>query len=130
MTDYAKNEANARWLEYLQAMQALSAEMQAALAALAANDLVRFEASLAAQELLCESARGLAKKLLRGDSRPTAQLAAAGHELRQQNRVYATVVGRAAQVCAALLSLYQDSPRGYSADGRTLPGPATWSCEV
>lgn len=136
MTDNRQIEADQTWLEYLHAVQSLSAEMNAALAALAGNDLKQFESSVAAQERLCETARGLFH-LLRRDSPPGAQpaltsqpLAAAGGELRQQNLVYAAVLMRAAQVCGALLSLYQESPRGYSQDGRIVPATNTWSCEV
>ena len=135
MTDNRQNEADETWLEYLHAVQSLSAEMNAGLAALAGNDLQRFETSVVAQERLCETARGLFH-LLRRDSPPgvqpaltSQQLAAVGGELRQQNRVYAAVLMRAARVCGALLSLYQESPRGYSRDGRIVPATNTWSCE-
>jgi hypothetical protein len=57
-------------------------------------------------------------------------LAVASQELRQRNQVYAAVLTRAAQICRALLSLYLDSPRGYSRDGRTVTATHTWSCEV
>jgi hypothetical protein len=131
MTDNGKNEAEERWLECLHAAQALAAEMNAALSALAGNDLQRFESSVAAQEQLCERARGLFQLVPQQLTLTSLkQLAAAGRELRHENRVYAAVLTRAAQVCGALLSLYQDSPRGHSPDGRTLPAPHTWSCEV
>lgn len=136
MTDNRQNEADETWLEYLRAVQSLSAEMNTGLAALAGNDLERFESSIAAQERLCETARGLFHLLRRNSppgaqSAPTSQqLAAAGGKLRQQNRVYAAVLVRAAQVGGALLSLYQESPRGYSREGRIVPATNTWSCEV
>ncbi len=136
MTDNSQNQADEAGLEYLHAVQSLSAEMNAALSALAGNDLERFESSVATQERLCETARGLFH-LLRRDSPPgvqpaliSHQLAAAAGELRQKNRVYAAVLMRAAQVCGALLSLCQESPRGYSQDGRIMPATNTWSCEV
>ena len=136
MTDNRQNGADETWLEYLHAMQSLSAEMKAGLAALAGNDLQRFETSVAVQERLCETARGLFH-LLRRDSPLGVQpaltsqpLAAAGRELRQQSRIYSAVLPRAARVGGALLSLYQESPRGYSRDGRGLPAANTWSCEV
>jgi hypothetical protein len=118
-------------------VQSLSAETNAALAALAGNDLERFESSVAAQEQFCETLRGVLH-LVAGESPPECQLtaaslqplAAAGRELRQRNQTFATVLTRAAQVCGALLSLYQDSPRGYARDGRNLPANHTWSCEV
>jgi hypothetical protein len=128
MTEYANDATHERWLECLHVVHSLSAEMQAALAALAANDLKRFEGSVREQDRICETARGSARLLAAG-SRPRAQLAAA-RELQQQGRVYAAAVARAAQVCAALLSLYRESPRGYAADGPTPPDCATWSCEV
>jgi len=129
MTEYANDATQERWLECLHAMHSLSAEMQAGLAALAANDLKRFEESVREQDRICETARGSARLLAAG-SRPRAQLAAAARELQQQGRVYAAAVARAAQVCAALLSLCRESPRGYAADGPALPDCATWSCEV
>ncbi len=137
MTEDDKNEACDRWLECLRVVQSLSAETNAALAALAGNDLERFESSVAAQEQFCETLRGVFHLAAR-ESPPEGQLtvaslkplAAAGRELRQQNRVFAAVLTRAAQVGGALLSLYQDSPRGYSRDGRNLPATHTWSCEV
>ena len=136
MTDHRQNEAEESWLEYLHVVQSLSAEMNAALAAVAGNDLARLESSLAAQERLCETARGLFH-LLRQNSPPGAQpalishqLAVASGELRQKNRVYADALMRAARVCGALLSLHQESPRGYSSGGRIMPASHTWSCEV
>jgi hypothetical protein len=137
MTEDQKNEAENRWLECLQAVQSLSAETNAAMAALAGNDLERFESSVAAQEQLCENLRGVLRRVAR-EPLPKGPLtvaslqplAAAGRELRQRNQTLATVLTRAAQVCGALLSLYQDSPRGYARDGRNLPANHTWSCEV
>ena len=131
MTDYRQNEADETWLDYLHAVQTLSAEMNAGLAAIAGNDVARFESSVVAQERLTETARGLWQEL-REKARPASldQLSAAGQELRQNNRVYAAVVMRAAQVGSALLSLYQESPRGYSRDGRAASATQTWSCEV
>jgi hypothetical protein len=131
MTDHHEHEANETWLDYLQAVQSLSAEMNAGLAAIAGNDLARFESSVAEQERLAETARAL-RQGLRGSSLPAPlpQLAAAGRQLQQGSRVYAAVVMRAAQVGSALLSLYQGSPPGYSRDGRALPNTKSWSCEV
>lgn len=131
MTENAKNEAVGRWLEYLQVVQSLSTEMTAAISALARNDLGRFEASVAEQERLCEMARRLSQ-FLRCNSRlgtPPKELVAAGREMRQQNRAYATVLARGAQICRALLSVYQEA-RGGSPDGRIVSGTNTWSCEV
>lgn len=131
MTENTKNEAADRWLEYLQAIQSLSAEMNAAISALAGNDLERFESSVAEQERLCETVRGLSRLLRRSSHVGTShKQLAAGRELRQQNRMYAAVLTRAAQICAALLSLYQDSSRGYTQDGRIIPDTHNWSCEV
>jgi len=127
MTENAKNDAEPRSLDCLRLVRELSAEMNAALAALAGNDLQRFESSVAAQERLCETVRGL---LSVGNLQPTVQLAAAGRELRLQNRVYVAALTRAAQFGAALLSLYQGSSRGYSRDGRLASTRHTWSCEV
>jgi len=131
MADHRQNDADETWLDYLHAVQSLSAEMNAGLAAMAGNDLARFESSVAEQERLAETARGLWQNL-RAKPLPAAlpQLAAAGKELRQSSRVYAAVVMRAAQVGSALLSLYQESPRGYSRDGRAASATKTWSCEV
>lgn len=104
MTENDKHDADRRGRDCLHLVRSLSAEMKTALAALASNDWERFQSSVAAQERLCESVRGLAQ-LLDGSPQPIAQLAAAGRELRHQSRVYATAVARAAQVCASLLSL-------------------------
>ena len=131
MTDHHQNEAEETWLDYLQAVQSLSAEMNVGLAAIAGNDLARFESSVAAQERLAETTRGL-WQTLRAKPLPASlpQLRVAGKELQRNSRVYAAVVMRAAQVGSALLSLYQGSPRGYSGDGRAVPKKNTWSCEV
>jgi hypothetical protein len=123
MTEHDKND------DCLRLLRALSAEMNAALAALAGNDFARFESSVAAQQRLCEAVRGLAQSS-GGIPQPATQLAAASQELRQQNRVYVAVLTRAAQFGAALLSLYQGSPRGYSRQGRLASTTRTWSCEV
>lgn len=128
MTDHEKNDADKPWRDCLHLVQSLRDEMNTALSALAANDLERFESSVAAQERLCESVRGLA--LSGAKPEPNAQLAAAGHELRRHNRIYLAALVRAAQTSAALLSLYQDSPRGYSPNGRDASTARTLSCEV
>jgi len=132
MTEDANNGTDQKWLDCLHVVQSLSLEMNAALSALAGNDLQRFESSVAAQERLCDAARGVFQ-FLRQSSHPGVsprELAATGRDLRQRGRVYAAVLTRSAQICGALLSLYQDSPRGYSRDGRVLPATHTWSCEV
>jgi len=133
MTHNLQNEAEETWLDYLHAVQSLSAEMNAALAAVAGNDLARLESSVAAQERLSETARSLWQSMRANPGQvpriPLQQLAAAGEELRQNNRVYAAVLARAARVGSALLSLYQEAPRGYSRDGRVVPTTNTWSCE-
>jgi hypothetical protein len=51
-------EAAEDWTASLAALRALSAEVQAALLALSDNDLQQFEASVAAQQKLCDSLRG------------------------------------------------------------------------
>jgi len=132
MTEDPKNGIAERWLEYLRVVQSLSAETNAAVSALAGNDLGRFESSVAEQERLCETARWLSQSLRRNPQlgTPPRELIGAGRELRQQNHVYAAVLARGAQICRALLSLYQESPRGYSPDGRTASATNTWSCEV
>jgi len=131
MADQRQNEADETWLDYLHAVQSLSAEMNAGLAAIAGNDLARFESSVAEQERLAENARGLWQNLrAKPLPAPLPQLSAAGKELQQNSRVYAAVVMRAAQVGSALLALYQEPPRGYSRDGRAASITKTWSCEV
>jgi len=131
MTNHEQNE---RWLEYLHAVQALSAQVEAAFSALGSNDLERFEACTAAQQRLAETVRGLSY-LLRQNFRTIApvleqQIVATGKALQQQIRVYAVVLTRAAQAGSSLLALYQGSPRGYSQNGRLQPVTNTWSCEV
>jgi hypothetical protein len=71
MTENDKNEAYDRWLECLQAVQSLSAETNGALAALAGNDLERFEAPVAAQEQFCEALRGVLQRVA-GEHVPAA----------------------------------------------------------
>jgi len=131
MTENAKNEAAGKWLEYLQVVQSLSTEMTAAISALARNDLGRFEASVAEQERLCEIARGLSQFLGANSHLVMSPqgLVVAGRRLRQQNRVYAAVLARGAQIGRALLSVYQEA-RGNSHDGPIVSATNTWSCEV
>jgi streptomycin 6-kinase len=131
MKDDAKTEADERWRECLHLASELAIEMKASLVALARNDLRSFETSVTAQERLSAHARSLFHQPPRSvPAKSLQQLAAAGRQLQQQNRIYVAVLARAAQVCSALLSLYQDSPRGYSRDAHTPPPPPTWSCEV
>jgi len=132
MTEDPKNGIAERWLEYLRVVQSLSAEMNAAVSALAGNDLGRFESSVAEQERLCEKARWLSQSLHRNPQLGMLpkEFVAAGRELCQQSRVYSAVLARGAQICRALLSLYQESPRGYSPDSRMTSATNTWSCEV
>lgn len=128
MTDNHKSDADRRGRDCLHLVRSLQEEMSTGLAALAANDLQRFESSVAAQEHLCERLRGLVQSA-GPKPQPTAQIAAAGHELRQHNRTCLAALVRAAQTCAALLSLYQDPPRGYSPNARDGSTTRTWSCE-
>ena len=132
MSEDPKNGIAERWLEYLQLVRSLSTEMNAAVSALAENDLGRFESSVAEQERLCEKARCLSQSLRRNPQLGASarELVVAGRELHQQNRVYAAVLARGAQICRALLSLYQESPREYLPDGRMASATNTWSCEV
>ena len=125
------DQSGARWLDCCQLLQELASEVKDGLAALSANDLESFESSVAAQERLCESARPL-RTLLSQQTTPAPhqQLGSATLQLSQHNRIYLAAIRRASQTCAALLSLYQDSPRGYSPDGRVPPTTKTWSCEV
>jgi hypothetical protein len=136
MTEDSKHDADHPWLEYIRLVRSLTAEMDAALSALARNDLQQFESSVAAQERLCETERSVLQHLRRNlppgkqfSLAAPKQLVAAGRDLRQQNRVYAAVLARGTQVCRALLSVYQES-RGYSQEGRIAPPTHTWSCEV
>ena len=127
MTERDHNDAGQKSQECLALVRMLREETNAALSALAANDLQRFESSVASQERLCESVCALVQL---GAKATTVELAAAGRELRQQNRIYLAALVRAAQTCAALLSLYQDSPRGYSPSGQNAATSRTLSCEV
>ena len=128
MTEREQNDSGQKSQECLALVRRLREEMKIGLSALATNDLKRFESSVGTQEQLCENVRALAQS----DAQPprTAELAAAGRELRQQNRICLAALVRAAQTCSALLSLYQDSPRGYSPNGQSAVASQTLSCEV
>lgn len=126
MTDNDNNDSGQRSRECLDLLRSLREGISEALSALAANDLPRFEASVAAQERLCESVRGLVQST---GAKP-ASLPAAARELQQHNRIYLGALIRAARTCSALLSLYQDPPRGYSPNARDASTSHTWSCEV
>jgi hypothetical protein len=138
------------WAASLAALRALSAEVQAALIALSHNDLAQFEASVAAQEKLCDSLRG--SSLLKSNTRvliadlkaaaasafvrmsgsgtPTERLAEIQKELAHLNRVYATFVDRAQKFFHILLRLNQGTRQNYSREGKTVTADHTWSCEV
>jgi len=138
------------WAASLAALRALSAEVQAALLALSHNDLQQFEASVAAQQKLCDSLRG--SSLLKSNTRaliddlknaaasafvrmsssgtPAERLAEIQKELAHLNRVYATFVDRAQKFFHILLKLNRGARLGYSREGKNITADHTWSCEV
>jgi len=142
------------WAASLAALRALSAEVQAALLALSHNDLQQFEASVAAQQKLCDSLRGssllksktgaiiadlknaAASAFVRMSSSgtpagtPAERLAEIQKELAHLNRVYAMFVDRAHRFFHILLKLNQGSNQGYSREGKAVSADHTWSCEV
>jgi len=138
------------WAASLAALRALSAEVQAALLALSHNDLQQFEASVAAQQKLCDSLRGssllksktgaiiadlknaAASAFVRMSSAgtPAERLAEIQKELAHLNRVYAMFVDRAHRFFHILLKLNQGSNQGYSREGKAVSADHTWSCEV
>jgi len=139
------------WAASLAALRALSAEVQAALLALSHNDLQQFEASVAAQQKLCDDLRassllksGNARALLAdlktamasafvrtsSTGTPHQRLAEIQKELAHLNRVYATFVDRAQKFFRILLRLNQGARQGYSREGKAVTADHTWSCEV
>jgi len=138
------------WAASLAALRALSAEVQAALLALSHNDLQQFEASVAAQQKLCDSLRG--SSLLKSNTRaliadlknaaasafvrmsssgtPAERLAEIQKELAHLNRVYAIFVDRAQKFFHILIKVNQGSRPDYSREGKALTADHTWSCEV
>ena len=139
------------WAASIAALRALSAEVQTALLALSHNDLNQFEASVAAQQKLCDSLSGSSftrSKQIRGiiadlkaaavsafgrvstSGTPEERLVEIQRELAHLNRVYATFVDRAQRFFHILLRLNQGARQGYSPEGKAVGSDHTWSCEV
>jgi hypothetical protein len=116
---------------YLQTLQALAAEMNIAMAAIAGNALSALEASVAKQEMLCATLTSM-KRAVPVELRASAhrallpQLAA----VNTLNLQYASLLKHSGKSIALLSALCQ-SHTGRSQEAR---GPRlkhqTWSCEM
>jgi len=151
MDEKHTTDGTGEWPASLAALRALSTEINTGLLALSKNDLQQFEASVAAQQRICDELRSsgifdvtklraLAAEIRKAVSiaatQPSAaeisaaQLFTVRKDLVHLNRVYAALVVRSQHLGQALLSLYNGARQGYSRDGKTVAEGHTWSCEV
>ncbi|HUK25278.1 MAG TPA: hypothetical protein VLV49_11915 [Terriglobales bacterium] len=149
MSEAPKTADAKAWADSFAALRALSDEINTGLLALSRNDLQQFEASVAAQQKLCDSLRGLPvfnleklralagglkKVALAAREESTAaqleKMLALQKELSHLNRVYAHVVVRTQDMFRILLALYKGARQGYSREGKPLSDEHTWSCEA
>ncbi|HUM04080.1 MAG TPA: hypothetical protein VLT90_01385 [Terriglobales bacterium] len=129
--DNVHNSGQTPWHLVLPVLRQLSSELDAGARALARQDLKEFERHVALQGELCAllADAGLfptESRAVRPAPAPVQQIA---HEIRQQKRVYASLLGRAERFVQVLLTFHQSS-RGYSAKGRAPLEIVTWSSEV
>jgi hypothetical protein len=116
---------------YLQTLQALAAEMTAAMSAIAGNALSDLEDSVAKQEILCASLLSMKRTL------PRESRSAAHRELLPQlasvnalNQQYASLLKHSGRSIALLSALCQ-SHTGRSQEARgSRSKHQTWSCEM
>jgi phosphatidylinositol kinase/protein kinase (PI-3 family) len=128
--------------EYLQAMRALSYELERAMQAIARNALAEFEESVAIQQLLSGRLGELAQELsqpleaqaaemdARIDQETASQIHTASGTLQKLNLRYAALLQHSSRSVALMASLF----RSYSGQFQEASGPRlkhqTWSCQM
>jgi hypothetical protein len=127
---------------YLQQLQALATEISAAMDAIAANALPRFQESVAKQEMLCASLANMASSvseelgmseqpLLKGiDPAVELRIRTTSVAIRELNLKYAALLKHSGKSIALLISLCRShTGRFQEARGPRLKHQ-TWSCEM
>jgi hypothetical protein len=127
---------------YLQQLQALALEISAAMDAIAANALPRFQDSVAKQEMLCASLVAMANTVSEGlglseqpllsciDPAVALKIRATSGAIRELNLKYAALLKHSGRSIALLISLC----RSHTGQFQEARGPRlkhqTWSCEM
>ena len=127
---------------YLQQLQALALEISAAMDAIAANALPRFQDSVAKQEMLCASLVAMANTVSEGfglseqpllsciDPAAALKIRATSGAIRELNLKYAALLKHSGRSIALLISLC----RSHTGQFQEARGPRlkhqTWSCEM
>jgi hypothetical protein len=126
---------------YLQQLRGLASEISAAMDAIAANALSRFQESVAKQEMLCYSLVQIADTVAKGhpsfkqslcsyDPAVDQEIQAASEAIRKLNLRYAALLKHSGRSIALLASL----GRNCLGQPQEIRGPRlkrqTWSCEM
>ena len=121
-------------LAFVEELEGLGSEIEAAMQAIAGNRLPDFEQSVARQESLCRRLRELAihdplrKEPISVDVELTSRIRTASSTIRQLNLRYAALLKHSSQSVRLLASL----THGYAARPQPSAGQAkhhSWSCE-
>jgi len=123
----SKNEPR----EHLARLRALSRQLNAAISAIAHNDLAQLQNSIAAQEALCRELTGAPFPVSALAAEPALldEIRVTRKELAQLNRIYAAVVKKAQRSAALMTALYRSFGQGYAKDAPPAEQPML-SCEV
>jgi hypothetical protein len=126
---------------YLQQLQSLALEISAAMDAIAANAVAKFQESVSKQEMLCFSLGQIADTVAKGhpsfrqsfrsyDSSADQEIQAASEAIRKLNLRYAALLRHSGKSIELLASL----GRNYLGQTQEVRGPRlkrqTWSCEM
>jgi hypothetical protein len=141
MDDQALQQSDSLAVAYLQQLQQLAFEISAAMDAIAANALAKFQESVAKQEMLCFSLKQMADAVAKGspsarealqseDPNLDQKMQAASEAIRKLNLRYAALLKHSGRSIALLASLC----RNHLGQIEEIHGPRlkhqTWSCEM
>jgi hypothetical protein len=116
--------------EHLAGLRALSQQLNAAISAIARNDLAQLQTSVAAQETLCRELTSLPISAAVIEPGLLAEIRTSQKELAQLNRIYAAVLKRAQRSAALMSALYRSFGQGYAKDAPPPAEKPLLSCEV
>jgi hypothetical protein len=127
---------------YLRELQALASEIDVAMEAIATNALANLQASVAKQEVLCDSLAMMARAAGRSvqpselhaplliDVAVEVKIRATISAIRNLNLQYAALLKHSGRSIAILASLCRSHTGRFDDIDGTRPKRQTWSCEV
>jgi hypothetical protein len=138
MQESHTNDPNSLHVEYLARVRALSQQVRSAISAIEQNNLKQLQASVAAQEMLCQEIAGTQwLPASAGEKKPPEpgqaallnQIREACIALTKLNRMYAAVLKRSERSLGLMAAILRNYGQGYAKDSPGVIQHHTWSCE-